>query len=172
MVYSQERGYAPEDDLDAIARHLVALDSSGQVVAYARLIPPAHRPFDIERFVELRSLVPDWAIPAEVGRLCVRSDHRLGVRGQYVQLGIFKLTCLVAKTLQITHLVMYAFEELRGYYQAVSFKDSGIAFFHPGYARTMRAMCLDLNKLSLCEGGAHERLARFLLSPDPQRFKI
>lgn len=167
-VYVQERGYAPEDSLDLVAHLLIACDVNGEVVACSRLVPPEQRPFDIEGFVDLRSIVPASANPAEVGRLCVRADHRKGPGGRFLQLGILKLSCLLAEKLKVTHFVMYTFEELRDYYRSVRFVDSGITFTHPGYREVMRVMYLDLIELRLDPRGVSSRLVQFLFSPNPK----
>ena len=171
-IYAQEREYVPGDSLDAVAYQLVACTPEREVVACFRMVTQENRPFDLESFVSLEEILASDSVPAEVGRLCVRTDYRYVAKGHFLHYGLFKISCLLAAKLGVTDFVMYTFGSLVRFYRGVHFIETGKRFFHPGYHETMHVMRLNFRSLANEGSKPRSRLFRNLLSPDPNRFQI
>jgi N-acyl-L-homoserine lactone synthetase len=140
QVYTDEHGNTGIDQLDAIATHLIAVDSHGTVVSTLRVLGPAQRPFDLERFASLETILPANSRPAEVSRFCVEKSHRIVHRGQAVHLGMLKLIYEFACHQAITDLFTLVLPGMEKFYEAVFFRRLGIVVDHPtwGIATAMR----------------------------------
>ena len=166
-VYTEDWSYVPKDDLDLRAYHLIARDSADEIVAALRMVGPEQRPFDIEQFAAISDFLPEERVPAEVGRLCVRRDHRRVSRGSFLQMGMLKLSYAFARSRGITDLVMYTFPHLLPFYRAAFFERPGLTFEHPGYGRQMHIMRLDLVSLECRLSESRKPVARFLSATHP-----
>lgn len=157
------------DALDTVSYHLAAYSvADGSVVGAARIVPFDRRPFDLERYVTLSSVIPSERAPAEIGRLCIRKDCRR-VQTPFVGLGILKLALLAANPLGITDFLLTALPKLRLLYKKAHFSYVGVAFQHPtwGHVDVMR---LDIQKVIGELRASNLPSARILLEPDPLHF--
>lgn len=145
-IYAAELGNAGLDSFDDVAVHLVAATEAGQVVAALRLVRPEHRPFDLEHYVDLSSMLGADRRPAEVSRFCVEPARRQIHRTQMVHLGILKLLYEYAVKHQITDVVTLGLPHLQNVYRAALFEALGAACEHPiwGTAHLMRLNIADL----------------------------
>lgn len=129
-IYAGEVGVLRDDGFDPVAIHFVALDAGGTVAATFRLIPPEHRPFDFEEFVDLRALLSPNARPALVGRLCIRLEYRSIGESVPIHVGMSRLIATHLVESRITDLFMYTYAPLVRYYRGLRFRDTGITFAH------------------------------------------
>lgn len=160
-VYREALGDPGLDARDAGAVHLVGIDATGAIVAAMRLIEPAQRPFDLERFVALDALLPPEARPAELSRFCVDPSRRAVHRGQVVHLGMFKLVYEVARQRGLTDLLTLGLPNLQNLYKLAYFTPLGISVDHPtwGPAHVMRLNLAETRKL---HGDSSHPIARLL----------
>ena len=116
-VFTDEQGFAPEDDHDAqdkTALHVLGLDDAGAVCCTARL-------FSTEAGV--------W----HAGRIAVRKDLRgQGVGRQLMQELVCKARALGGKTLEIGAQI-----DKQGFYTATGFTAYGEEFLDAGYPHMM-----------------------------------
>jgi N-acyl-L-homoserine lactone synthetase len=144
QIYTAEHGKSGIDDLDAIATHLVAVDARGAVVSTLRILGPRQRPFDLEHFVSVESILPAGSIPAEISRFCVEKSHRVVHRGQAVHLGMLKLLYEFACRQGITDLLTLVLPGVEKIYEAVLFVRLPIVIDHPTWgAATLMLLNLD-----------------------------
>lgn len=161
-VYAEDVGHVEMDDLDERAHHLVCHDDSGEVIAALRVVLFDDRPFDIEHFVALDGLIPSDRFPAEIGRYCVRNDHRRVTRNHFVQLGMLKLAYAFARKRGATDFLMYTFGHLLDFYRGAFFQLLDVAFEHPGYSQQMYVMRLDLVDFENRYSQSQQPVARLL----------
>lgn len=138
-VYERDRGYLPNDQLEDLAKHFVAIASS-RVVGYLRLLGPETRPFDLEASVDLRDLLGPDARPALVGRLCIHPSYRRIGKSLPIGTGLLSFILCYAGQHKITDLLLYTYDDLRNFYRAARFVDTNITFHHRdwGKVRLMR----------------------------------
>lgn len=160
-LYLEEFGDDGLDSLDDSAHHLVALNPQRNIIAALRIVDAAHRPFDLDHFVELPYLDPA-RIPAEVGRFCISKDYRQVRSDQFVHLGVFKLLYDFASVQGITDLFTLGTYELRSLYRFICFRETDIKCRHHIGNRVVQLMHLDLVAL-MADRGARP-MARFLLN--------
>lgn len=129
-IYESDLGCWPADSYDSRARHFVARDDKGQVVAACRLLGPWLRPFDLESRVDIDDVVGRAAHPALVGRLCVDQQVRHIAVSLRIHLGLLAVVVNSAMQDQITDLLLYSYPRLRSLYLAGGFEDTGVAFAH------------------------------------------
>lgn len=172
-VYSVEWPDTPTnqvvDKLDEASYHLIALaERDYSIIAAARIVPAQHRPFDLEYYVPLTSILPSDRSPAEIGRFCIRRDNRR-VQLPFVSLGLLKLALGVASREGITDFVLTALPGLRSLYRKAYFSFVGVAFEHPtwGHVDVMR---LDIASLLQHLRDSDQPTPRLLLEPDPKHF--
>jgi len=144
-AFEQEHAYAPLDRFDAEAVHLVAIEPTRAMVSTARLLLPEQRPFDLEEIIDFRSFLSPTAVPAMVGGFSVHPDFRSINKSIVIQLGMLKLTFVIAQRYDVTDIVIYTFPHLLNFYKMASFKPVGSSFFHKGYQRDMIVMYLNLH---------------------------
>lgn len=144
LIYAKELDHAPEDGLDDHAQHLIASDSTGQIVATFRLLGPHLRPFDFETAYDLSSIVSEGRRPATLGRLCVHPTHRGIHQSLFIHDGLLKLALDLASRDDLTDFFLYTFTHLLKFYGWVGFRRTGASFIHPGYSRLMHILHLDL----------------------------
>ena len=170
-VYQQDVGYVPRDELDPVAHYLIAQSNDHRVVGTFRLLGPKHRPFDIERYIDLSKHLPVGAAPALTGRLSICSDQRRVPHTLAIQIGLLRLACEFAKKNDITHLLLYTLSHLSTFYRKASFESTGVSFTFEPLKRRMHIMKLDLSKLSSSPSTAHS-LTRFMAGPLPPNIRI
>lgn len=116
-VFTDEQGFAPEDDhdeQDKTALHVLGMDDAGAVCCTARLF----------------STQPNvW----HAGRIAVRKDLRgQGVGRQLMQELVCKARALGGKTLELGAQI-----DKQGFYEAVGFAPYGGTFLDAGYPHRM-----------------------------------
>jgi predicted GNAT family N-acyltransferase len=167
-VYSGDLGHVPEDDTDDRANHFVATIRSGDIVAAFRILGPRERPFDLEQYVDLRSIAPPDRTLALIGRLCIRPDYRAIRHSAFIQMGMLKLAHTFAERERISDFVMYTFPHLLAFYRSAYFSETGQTFLHPGYRQKMHVMHLDIVSFRRCYATSDTSLARYLLHACPE----
>jgi hypothetical protein len=165
QVYAEDLGHVPEDSFDARAHFLVACADNGGVVAVFRLVGPEQRPFDLEAFVNVKEILAPGRIPALVGRLCIRRDHRNISKHMFLQIGLFKLAYAFAEKRGITDLLLYTYPKLIAFYRGALFNLVNRTFEHPDWG-TVHLMHLDLLGLEARCAQSRNRLARLLFATD------
>ncbi|MBI4515141.1 MAG: GNAT family N-acetyltransferase [Deltaproteobacteria bacterium] len=168
QIYESELGHHGIDAFDERAHQLVAVDSTDEIVAAARILAPDQRPFEIERFVDLSRFIPTGRSPAQVGGFWIRPEDRR-VRGKgFLPLGMLKLAYAFARKNGITDLVMRThIQQLRGFYTRALFRPlDHMSFVHPDWGRVY-VMHLDLTDLEACHSHSREAIARFLAADVP-----
>jgi predicted GNAT family N-acyltransferase len=146
-IYREELGYAPDDSESPVGHYLIALDEQGTLLATARLVGPEQRPFEIEKYVDLDSLLPGAGAIALAGRLCVHPDHRKLPGSMFILAGLLKHTYEFASTQGWTDLVIYPRTELVEFYRGALFEESGVTFVDPDFGLEMHVMRLELHHL-------------------------
>jgi N-acyl-L-homoserine lactone synthetase len=165
-IYAQELGDPGLDHFDHVASHLVAVDGrSGDIAAALRLVGPNHRPFDIEKFVPLTTLLPSDRRPSEASRFWVRREYRAVHRGQIVHLGMLKLLYEYAKQNGITDVIMLGLPTLTKLYRAAFFMPLDISLNHPTWGST-QVMRFDIMELQRKYQHSKSAVARLLLRTD------
>ena len=144
-AFEQEHAYAPLDRFDAEAVHLVAIEPARAMVSTARLLLPEQRPFDLEETIDFRHFLSPTAVPAMVGGFSVHPDFRSINKSILIQLGMLKLTFVIAQRYDVTDIVIYTFLHLLNFYKMAWFKAVCSSFFHKGYQRDMIVMNLNLH---------------------------
>lgn len=134
------------DRADQAAHQLIASTHDGEVIACLRIVPSDQRPFDMEHFISLKSVLPLERSPAEIGRLCVKHGSRYVKSSSFVQLGIFKLAIEFSRGLGTTDLLLTALPKLRNLYRSAGFTEVGVAFEHSTWG-PVHVMRLDLVQL-------------------------
>jgi predicted GNAT family N-acyltransferase len=170
-VFLETFGRMPEDDLDATAHHLVAVNAAGEVVAAFRLLGPEHRPFDVEAMMDFGTVVPSTRTPALIGRLAARKDHRGIGQTMFLQMGLMKLGYEFAAKHGITDYVLYTYPHLTSFYRAMFFEPIGEPIDHPAWG-DLRLMRLDVVGLPPRLAGSRSSLARLLLARDLSNFIV
>ena len=165
VVYQEEFGHLPVDDLDERAYHLVARSQNGEIIATLRIVGPEQRPFDIERYVDLGAFFPAERSLALVGGLCIRRDHRSVTRARFLPMGMFKLAYAFARKHKITDFLTYVYPSLVRFYRGAFFEPLVPAIEHPNWG-TVCLMHLDLEGLEARHAGPREAFARFLFGTD------
>lgn len=162
-IYLQEFSDEGLDQFDEVGLHLVGLNADGRVVAAARLIPPEHRPFDLERHVSLSGILAPERAPAEIGRFCVDAEYRKISRDQFVHLGMLKLIYVISDRRRITDLLTLGLPSLRNVYKAAFFTPLDIMCSHNIGNTLVQLMHCDLIALRTQHAGSRHPLARLLL---------
>jgi predicted GNAT family N-acyltransferase len=151
------------DRADQTAHHLVALSDNAEVVAALRIVTSAQRPFDLERFIGLDSVIPAGRNPAEIGRLCVAHGKRHVGPRRFVHLGMLKLALDICGKLQISDLLITSLPQLRNFYRAGFFNDVGVVFKH-GTWGPVHVMRLDVERANATLANSQSRLSKHLAS--------
>lgn len=165
IVYQEEFGHPPVDELDERAYHLIARSQNGEIIATLRIVGPDQRPFDIERYVDLSAFFPAERLLALVGGLCIRRDHRSVTRTGFLPMGMFKLAYAFARKHKLTDFLTYVYPNLYQFYRGAFFEPLVPAFEHPSWG-TVCLMHLDLEGLEARHGRSREAFARFLFHTD------
>jgi len=161
-VYAGDVGHVPSDAFDESAHYLVAVDSTREVIGMFRMVGPEHRPFDLERFVDLSAHIAPERQVALIGRLCIREDHRDVSRSFNVPIGLFQLALRFSGQHGFTDLIMYTFPHLLNFYRTAYFQCLNLSFAHPGYGCEMHVMRLDLVDVAREYVHSAEPMARLL----------
>lgn len=130
------------------------------------MLGPDQRPFDLEQFVDLSSIISRDRLPALVGRMCVRHSHRTVSRKAFLPLGMLKLAHDLARKRGFTDFVMFTFPHLLSFYRTAFFRPVGITFEHPAYRCRSHVMHLDLLEFRERCASSVEPFAQLLLSTD------
>ena len=172
-IYSQEFGYPGLDEFDESAHHLIACDSDATVVAALRIVGPDQRPFELEGFVSLSDSLPSVGTSGEIGRFCVRRDHRQVKSYRFVHVGMFKLAVAYGRKLGLTDLVGVAVLHLRGLYRLALFESlsTPIEFEHPHWG-PVEVVRLNLKDIGLRSLGSRSSMTRLLHAKDRSRILI
>ncbi len=176
-VYAQDWpntpiGKDPIDEWDARAYHLVAWDGDGTIIACCRIVGPDQRPFDLERFVDLSTVVAPERSPALVGRMCVHHDYRTVSSKVILPIGMLKASYELARKQDFTDFVMFTFSHLIRFYQSAFFRLVNISFDNPEYCRRSEVMHLDLVDLRNRQAHSQSPMARLLLATDLPNFHV
>lgn len=135
------------DDVDARAHLCVVRTPDGSPVASLRIVAPEDRPFDIERHVELRSVLPADARPAEMSRFAVVPEQR--AMGSGVHLAAFAFAFELAARQRWSHFVLMALDDTLAMWRWLQFEPTGLRFCHPGFHdRIAEVMALDLRDVA------------------------
>jgi predicted GNAT family N-acyltransferase len=139
-IYRRDLGRIPPDSYDSVATHFLARGSAGQVVAACRLLGPSTRPFDFEHLVSLAELLPSNARPGLVGRLCVHPQYRNIAVSLPIQYGLIGVLVGFSRSIGVTDLILYTYDNLRSLYRVGGFEDTTVSFSHQfwGVVRLMR----------------------------------
>jgi hypothetical protein len=164
QIYKSELGHEGLDRFDAFAHQLIAVDSSGQLLAGIRIQGPEQRPLEIEEFVDLTSVTGPHAAPGQIGGFWVRPDDRFTARKHLLPMGMLKLAVVFALRRSITDLVMRTpVERLRAFYKRGFFRAlDELNFDHPVWGRVF-VMHLGLVDFQQRHRGSQDPIARFLL---------
>jgi predicted GNAT family N-acyltransferase len=144
FIYARELGHVPNDGLEDAAQHLIACNSSGQIVATFRILGPDHRPFDFETAYDLGPALSQGRRPAAIGRLCVHPDYRAIHQSLFIHVGLLNLAVDLATRSGFTDFFLYTFPHLLKFYTRVGFRPTGASFVHNGYQRLMHILHLEL----------------------------
>jgi predicted GNAT family N-acyltransferase len=158
-VFIREHGYAPLDRLDDEAVHMIALESTGAIVSTARMLLPSQRPFELETLVDVESFLSPGSVLSMVGGFAIHAEFREVSKSIPIQIGIFKLTRMLAARYRITDIIMYTFPHLLKFYSSISFRSLGLSFFHEGYRREMHVMHLSLEQFDKDILSKHGRMS-------------
>jgi N-acyl-L-homoserine lactone synthetase len=164
-LYLDEFGCDGLDERDATAHHLVALNADQIVVAAMRIIDVAHRPFDLEDFVELPAL-PEGRQPAEVGRFCMTKEYRRIKSSQLVHLGMCKLMFVFAERRGVTDLFTLGLLQLRNVYRLAFFTELDIFCQHPIGDQHVQLMHLDIERVRATHATSRHPVARLIFQSD------
>jgi predicted GNAT family N-acyltransferase len=170
-VYEAELTHHGTDEFDADAYHLAAFDSTQRLVAVTRVITPEQRPFELEQYVDLGTLIPRRAKIAQIGGLAIRGEYRGFTRGSAVSIGLLKLSILLAQALDLSDYVLWALPHLRNFYATAFFEDVTGPIGHPLWG-PLWLMRLDLAAFRQKAPMPRTPLLRLLLEDDPQHFPI
>lgn len=143
QIYARELGHVPQDGLDEVADHLVAIERGGDVVAAFRIVGPQYRPFEFERVIALKGIICADSVPAMIGRLWVRKDYRRISRSSVVHLGLLRLAYGFALARSITDFFLFTFDHLVPFYRRAHFHHLPVPYVHPHWG-AMQVMHLDL----------------------------
>jgi N-acyl-L-homoserine lactone synthetase len=150
-VYTEEFGFdlgggGPSDELDQRAYHLVAKTSNGDPVASLRLLDADDRPFEIERFLDLRLLLNSTRHPAEITRLCILAPFRRITQASFVHLALLESVLRLTQQLGVSHIIASARTELMPFYRYLLFTDyPSLTYSHPEIGDSLHTlMTLDL----------------------------
>jgi predicted GNAT family N-acyltransferase len=175
QVYAHEWPHVPVDivvdDLDSRAHHLVALDTSQQVIAALRMVGPDQRPFDLDPFVVLSDFIPSGRVPAEIGRFCIRPDQRQIRKDVVLPMGMLKLSYDFARKQGFTDLVIVTWPRLRNFFRLGFFEPVGISLEHPTWGRGT-VMRLDLVNIETHYSDSPLALARLLLTTELPNVRV
>ena len=105
-LYQEELGYHGSDEFDDDAHQLIAVDEDGQIVGAIRILDPLQRPFEIERFVNIESILGDNRTPGQIGGFWIRTADRRVQGGAFLPLGMLKVAFMFARKRGITDFVM------------------------------------------------------------------
>jgi predicted GNAT family N-acyltransferase len=153
------------DGLDDRAHHLVAYTSEHAVIAAVRIVGPEQRPFDFERFFDLRPILGPERRPALIGRLVVRRDHRRVRSGHFVLVGLLKLSVHFALKNGITDLMLYTYENLIAFYKSAGFEPLSGTFDHPDWGE-VSLMRLNVTDLARRSRPAEAGIVRLIFNDD------
>ncbi len=170
-VYRQRYGRVPDDGCDERAVFLIATDHRGDVVASARVIINANRPFSFEKVLDVATMEGVGSEPAEIGRWCIRQDHRDVAKARGLHFGLMKMVYLFGRAKAVSDYLMYVYPDLERFYRGLFFKDLGVPFEHPDWG-PVRMFSLNLRVLDAKLRVSDTSLARYLLSSMGSNFKI
>jgi len=154
-VYVEEFGFSlggndGSDNFDRKAYHLLVTNTNnGEPVASLRLLDAPDRPFEVESFVDICTIIGRDRHPAEVSRFCVLLPYRRVSRQMFVHLSILEAFLRLSRELGVTDLIAWAREELLGFYKYILFEIlEEYTFDHPKIGnRKHTLMRLDLTSL-------------------------
>jgi hypothetical protein len=162
LVYSGDVGHIPQDEFDENGHYLVVTDANRNIIGAFRIVGPEHRPFDLERFVDLSQLIGAERLVGLIGRLCIRHADRNVTRRALLPAGMMRLAFVFSAKHGFTDLVMYTFDHLLNFYRAAFFQPLNLDFYHPGYGCRMHVMHLDLVDLESRLARSRHPMGRFL----------
>lgn len=168
--YLIEFGHVPDDGADAGAFFLCAYADRDQIAGVLRLLPPAVRPFDCEKFVDLKDAVPDPQKVGLLGRFSLSPEFRRLRRTEPVHLGLLRFAVSVAEKNGITTLILYAPLKFARIYRSVGFISTGLHFFHPVASCEMEILRFEIagqgSTIRSAKGGIDPRIRRTLPEPN------
>ena len=154
------------DEYDVVAHQLIAIAETGEVAAALRVVLSEHRPFDFEKRLPFKCLVPADRAVAEVSRFCVHPRYREMTRNQFVHLGMLKLLISFCRHYDIDYVVSLALPHLVSLYQLACFEPYDAQLVHPVWG-AVQPITLDLAGLSERLKKRPKRIAALFESPDP-----
>ena len=160
-IYRQELGAPGIDRFDDLAHHLIACDSTGQIIATLRIVGPEHRPFDLEQLFDLTTILEAGRIPAEISRFCIAKEHRHIHRSQMVHVGMLKLVHEFSTRNHLTDLFTLGLPHLKNLYRIGFFSTVGDPCDHPIWGRT-ELMRLDIDAVRHRYEHSSSSMARLL----------
>lgn len=169
-VYTADLGHDGLDELDDRADHLIARGENGEFIAAFRLMRHVHRPFEMERCVDL-GFLDAWRRPAALDRLVIRKDHRQVSSEQFLPLGMLKLSIVFARKHGITDFFILALPHLRGFYRSALFAPCGPGVKHPTWG-DVYPMRLDLVEVERQHAHVDRPMARFLFRIESDNFLV
>lgn len=171
QVYQADLGHVPVDGRDESAYHLVAIDSAGEIVAGFRVVGPETRPFDFEKSLDLDSILGPDRLPALIGRLTIRREHRGVRKAAFLQIGLLKLAHTFAVRRGITDFFLYTYPNLINFYRGSFFDLLDVTFDHPDWG-AVHLMRMNVTELPHRCAGSRTSLAKLLLNGDMPNFVV
>jgi len=166
QTFIEHHGRLPVDSAETGAHQFVIYDSKGDLVGTFRIVGPEQRPFDLEKTVDLSTVLKPGRSPGLIGRLCIRRD--LPTAGEYMMIpaGVLKLAYQFSRKHGITDLLLYTYPKLLNFYRRAFFREFDTVD-HDVWG-VMHVMHLDLVEFEREQAEADTPLARFLFrSPLP-----
>jgi N-acyl-L-homoserine lactone synthetase len=155
LVYIDEFGFAfggggPRDSFDDRAYHLLATTAADEPVGSLRFLDAPARPFEIEEFLDITSLLPADRHPAEITRLCILAEYRKISKAAFVHLSMFEAVMRLAHGLGVTDIVASTRADLKSFYAYLLFETyESSVYRHPGIGDAVHTlMRLDLTTVA------------------------
>jgi predicted GNAT family N-acyltransferase len=166
QVYSDDIKYVPADAFDDKAAYLIALTRDDELVASLRFLGPELRPFEIEDHCDLSKILGPNRVPALIGRLAVKREHRKVPGSIVIHFGLLKLAIAYGARFGVTDLFLYTLSHLVRFYEAAFFNTVGVTFTYEALRETMHIMRLDIKELERPCTKVNSRRARLILMSD------
>lgn len=169
-VFTKHYGQLPVDAADLRAHHFVIYDSERNLVGTFRIVGPEQRPFDLEKTVDLSSVLKPRRAPGLIGRLCIRRDLPTPQEYMMIPAGVLKLAYDFSRKHGITDLLTYTYPRLLTFYRRAFFREFDTVD-HEVWG-LMHVMHLDLIELERDQSGADTPLAHFLFRSKLPNFQV
>jgi len=173
QIYSHELGYDPVDEFDEQAAHFVTVTDAGEIIAGFRILTPAQRPLELERFLDFTDFILDGRSPGQIGALWVHPDHRRITSRGLLPLGMLKLAVAFASRAGITDFVMRTpVQSLCAFYRRAFFEHvEKFDFEHPVCGKVY-VMHLDILALQKEQAKRQDPILRFLFETPLQNMEL